>query len=72
MLNERVAALKKLKEEVSVHSLTYAKFESEQQPKLKSVPVFGRGLRIYNELTVKLIAEVESEIKRTEKEVNGI
>jgi len=48
LLNERVDAIKKLKKEVSVHSLTYAKFESEHQYKLKSVPVFARGLKYYN------------------------
>ena len=30
LINERIEALKKFKEEVSVHSLTYAKFEAEQ------------------------------------------
>ena len=39
---------------------------------MKSVPVFERGLKYYNELTVQLITEVESEIKRTEKEVEEI
>ena len=29
LIKERVAALTKFKEEISIHSLTYAKFESE-------------------------------------------
>ena len=72
LIKERVEALRKFKEEVSVHSLNYAKFESDQQPKLKNVPVFARGLKFYNELNVKLISELESEIKRTEREIDGI
>jgi hypothetical protein len=48
-INERVEALRKFREEVSVFSLRYAKFESEQQPKLKGLPVFDKGLKFYNE-----------------------
>ncbi len=36
------------------------------------MPVFGKGLKFYNEQNVKIIAELESEIKRTEREAEGI
>lgn len=68
LINERIEALKKFKEEVSVHSLTYAKFEAEQQPRLKNVQVFQKGLKFYNNLNVQIIQELQSEIQRTEKE----
>ncbi len=64
-------AYRKFKEEVSVFSLKYAKFESEQQPKLKGLPVFYRGLKFYNELNVQIIQELDNEINRTEKEIEG-
>lgn len=50
LINERVNALKKLKQEVSVHSLIFAKFEAEHQPKMKSVPVFSKGVKFYNKI----------------------
>jgi len=34
------------------------------------VPVFARGLKFYDELNVQLIQELDSEIKRTEKEID--
>ncbi len=75
MIGERLEALRKFKEEVreelSVLSLKYAKFESEQQPKLKTVPVFLRGLKFYDELNVQHIQEIDNEIKRTEKEIDA-
>ena len=55
LIKERLEALRKFKEEVSVFSLKYAKFESEQQPKLKNLAVFNRGLKFYNELNVQII-----------------
>ncbi len=72
LINERIEALKKFKEEVSVHSLTYAKFEAEQQPRLKNVQVFQKGLKFYNNLNVQIIQELQSEIQRTEKEAENI
>ncbi len=72
MITERVEAYRKFKEEISVFSLKYAKFESEQQPKLKVLPVFSKGLKFYNELNLQIIQEIESEIKRTEKELDGV
>ena len=71
-INERLEALRKFKEEVSVFSLKFAKFESEHQPRLKNLPVFGKGLKFYNEINVQLIQELESEMKRTEKAIEGI
>jgi hypothetical protein len=72
LIKDRVAALKKLKEEVSVQSLIYAKFESEEQPKLKGLPVFEKGLQYYAGLNMQPINELDREIARTEKEVDGI
>jgi len=71
-INERLEALRKFKEEVSAFSLKYAKFESEQQPRLQNLPVFGKGLRYYNEVNSQLIQELESEIKRTEKAIERV
>ena len=48
-ITERVEALRNFREEVSFFSLRYAKFESEQQPKLKGLPVFEKGLKFYND-----------------------
>ena len=72
LINERIEALKKFKQEVSAFSLTYAKLEFEEQPKLKSVPVFMKGLNFYNELNLQIIQELEAEIKRTQLEMEGI
>ena len=72
MVTERVEALRKFQEEISVFSLKYAKFESEQQPKLKNLPVFSKGLLFYNELNLQIIQEIENEIKRTAKELDGV
>jgi hypothetical protein len=52
LINERIEALTKFKEEVSIFSLKYAKFESEHQDKLKSVAVFNKGLKFYNDLNM--------------------
>jgi len=65
LIKARVAALEKFKSEVCAFSLTYAKLEFEEQPKLKSVPVFMKGLNFYNELNLQIIKELEAEIKRT-------
>ena len=72
MITERLEALRKFKEEVSVFSLRYAKFESEQQPKLKGLPVFEKGLKFYNEQNLRIIQELDNEIKRSEKEKAGV
>jgi len=71
-INERVEALRKFREEVSVFSLRYDKFESEQQPKLKGLPVFDKGLKFYNEHNELIIQELDNEIKRSEQEIAGI
>lgn len=36
------------------------------------MPVFERGLKFYNEISGQIITELESEIKRTEREAEGI
>ena len=71
-ITERVEALRKFRDEVSVFSLRYAKFESEQQPKLKGLPVFDKGLKFYNEHNEQIMQELDKEIKRTEKEIAGV
>ena len=71
MITQRVEALRKFKEEVSVFSLKYGKFESEQQPKL-GLPVFEKGLNFYTDHNVQIIQELDNEIKRTEKEIDGV
>ena len=71
MIKERLEALVEFRKEVSIFSLKYGKFESEQQPKLKTLPVFAKGLKFYDELNLQLIQEIESEIKRTEKEIDA-
>ena len=52
MIKDRLEAYRKLKEEVSVFSLKYAKFELEHQPMIKGLPVFNKGLKFYNELNL--------------------
>ena len=36
------------------------------------MPVFSKGLLFYNELNLQIIQEIESEIKRTAKELDGV
>ncbi len=42
-INQRFEALRKFKEEVSVFSLKFTNFESEQQPRLKICRFLGRA-----------------------------
>ena len=72
MIKERLEALRKFKQEVSVFSLNYAKFESEQQPRLINFPVFEKGLNFYNNLNVQIIQELDNDIKHTENEIEGV
>jgi len=36
------------------------------------LPVFSKGLLFYNELNLQIIQEIENEIKRTAKELDGV
>ena len=67
VLSERVDILKQLKEEQSLLSLKFAKFNAEQIGKLKSGSMFARGLPFYTDLQTQVIQELEKDIARHEK-----
>jgi len=48
--------------------MSFAKFEQTEQPKLKNVAVFGKGVDVYNNLTMQIIQELDADITRSEAE----
>ena len=50
----------------------FSSFERDQQPKLKCVPVFAKGVKYYSDLSDQILQELESDIDRTQKEAEGL
>jgi hypothetical protein len=72
LLVERIDALRKLRERVSLNSLIFNEFEAIEQPKLKAVPVFLNGSEECTALSLKVIRSIEADIARTEDLVQNL
>jgi hypothetical protein len=66
--NNRLEAYRRLKEQISKKVIEicdiFTKFQAEEQPKLKKMPVFLKDAQSYCDFTKPFLIEIEKEIVR--------